>query len=334
LQIRNLLYGPSRIFHPKFLARLTSRRVILPFYHTVSDVHLPHISNLYTIRSVNQFKKDLEFLCRHFKAVDLDSLYRITVGHKSIKEPIFHLSFDDGLSELYSVVAPLLVERGIPASIFVNTDFVGNKQLFYRYKVSLILDQIRKEPAFNKALSEILELSSDSPLSIEKQLLSLTIKDVDAINSIGKTIGIDFPSYLNDQQPYLNKSQIHQLVEWGFQIGSHSCNHPFFKHISLNQQKEQLLNSFQFLENELKIKERYFSYPFSDEGVGKEFFNWLYDQNCKLSFGTSGLKSDDFKRHLHRIPFDGIPKQADEIVKAEYLYYMIKRFFDKNRIKR
>lgn len=329
-----MLSTSSKVIPTKLLSTITSQRVILPFYHTISDKSLPHLNNLYEVRRTQTFIKDMEYLCKHFIPVDLDTLYDITSNNIKVKKPVFHITFDDGLKELYSNVAPILKAKGIPATVFLNTDFIDNKRLFFRYKISLIIHEVLKKNKIDNSLYKILEIPPSSILALKNKLLDLKITDERLIDEIAESINLDFNDYLKKNEPYLNRNEIKELTKDGWKFGSHSMNHPFFKHLSIEEQKKQITESFKFLSEELGIKERYFSFPFSDEGVDAVFFNWLYKHDCKLSFGISGMKTDAFINHLHRIPFDGIDYDGNEIIKSEYLYYIIKFFFRKNRIRR
>ena len=132
-----------------WLIRLTRQYLVLPFYHAVSDDLMPHVAHVYPVRSRSAFMKDLEFFLRHYEPLGLEDL-KSPVPPGKRKKPAMFLSFDDGLSEIYDIVAPLLLSKGIPAGIFVNTGFVDNRDLFYRYKSSLLLDRfesIKYSPA-------------------------------------------------------------------------------------------------------------------------------------------------------------------------------------------
>ena len=113
-----------------YLVKFSNKKLILPFYHTVSDTYLPHVSPLYAVRTTQQFRKDLDYICKYFRPITLQELTEIVRYNKEITEPAFHLTFDDGLHEIYSVIAPVLEEKNIPATIFLNTDFIDNKDLF------------------------------------------------------------------------------------------------------------------------------------------------------------------------------------------------------------
>ncbi len=322
-------------FSQNILIKLTGQKLILPFYHTISEQRLPHISNLYQIRSTKQFEKDLDYLCKYFKPISIQELDNIVCNNKVISKPSFHLTFDDGLKEIYTEIAPILERKGIPATFFINTDFVDNKSLFYRYKVSLIIERMITHEGSRINLLKYFNHGELTLNEIKNRLLSFDFNDTPVIDSIADLIELDFSDYLKIHQPYLIKKQLIELLDKGFSLGSHSLNHPNFKVIDINEKKRQINESFKYLEKELNIKEFYFSFPFSDESVDIEFMDWLYNKaNCKLSFGISGIKYDYSKYHIHRIPLEQEAIKVADIIKSEYLYFIVKYFFNKNRIKR
>lgn len=319
------------------LVKLTGRKTIFPYYHTVSDVDLPYISNLYSLRSIDQFKKDLDFFEAHFTPIDIVEVAQRNISDESEFKPAFHLTFDDGLQEVYSIIAPILEERGIPATFFLNTDFIDNKALFYRYKVGLIIEKLKQVDSKNKCqdLEGLLKNQSKWKGELISSLLNLNYNDLELVNIIGITLDLDFESWLRQNTPYLTSGQISDLIERGFTIGSHSMNHPRFKNIEFDQQKKQIEGSFSFLKDHFNIQEKYFSFPFGDEEVRMAFFDWLNKEcNCKLSFGVSGIKDDYNINHLHRIPMDHCYTAVKKYIKTEYLYFILKSFFNKNQIKR
>lgn len=319
------------------LIKITNNKILLPFYHAVSNDKMQHIDNLYSSRDINLFINDLEFFCKYYNPISIDELYQIVVGNKKLTRPVFHLTFDDGLKEIYTIIAPILHKKGIPATFFVNTEFIDNKNLFFRYKVSLIIQSLNKRPD-NELLNEIstlLELPNSSNKDIIERMKFLTFYDVALIDKIGVILKIDFKTFLLKTQPYLSSSEIVELLEKGFTFGSHSLNHPLFKDLSFNQQKTQITESFSFLSKQFSLKNKFFSFPFSDDKVKNNLFKWMTEvEQCKLTFGISGLKKDASKFHLHRIQMENNFDSAEKIVKTEYLYYILKIPFLKNKIKR
>ena len=143
------------------LMKLGAKKVILPFYHGVSDCSLSYIRQLYSIKSEKEFKEDLDYLLKWFEPISLKSFKNHISNKTRLVENSFLLTFDDGLSSFYDVVAPILLEKKIPAINFLNKNFIDNEQLFYRFKVSLLIERILKikenEEYFTK-ISKILNI--------------------------------------------------------------------------------------------------------------------------------------------------------------------------------
>ncbi len=309
-----------------YLIKLSQRKIFLPFYHTISDHPTPHISNLYPIRNTKTFEKDLDTICSHFDPISIERLCEIVDKNEQVKKPVFHLTFDDGLKEVQEIIAPILERKGIPATIFINSAFVDNKSLFYRYKVSLLIEELKLQKK-----SE--QINSFYPTA--KSLLQLKYSDTEKIHLLAEDLNVDFDDFLLKSKPYLTSEQIKNLISRGFTIGSHSIDHPWFKEIPKENQKNQISKSCHFLKTTFDLKDMYFSFPFSDENISAETINWIHQkQHSKLSFGTSGLKDDVTKYHLHRVSMDGNIKDAASILNKEYFFYNMKRFLNKNKITR
>ena len=49
--------------------RISGISLVVPHWHVVSDLELPHVSGLYRFRNIREFKADLEFLLRYYMPV-------------------------------------------------------------------------------------------------------------------------------------------------------------------------------------------------------------------------------------------------------------------------
>lgn len=303
-------------------SQISSQKMILPFYHTVSASPAAHFAELGYFRDKEIFENDLDFFTDNFESLELKDL--------DLSKKGFHLTFDDGLAENYSVVAQMLYIRKIHATFFINLDFIDNKRMFIRHKISLILREIRDSEFDRKTISELLEV--DETLLHDK---INTLKNENEVNEIADRLGIDFENYLQEHQPYLSLNELKEMMKMGFTIGNHCSSHARFSEITFENQKEEVQLVNEFLNKELSIDELYFCFPFGDDLINNEFFNWLYSEGQILkSFGTAGLKKDYFANHYHRILFEDSRLSAEEIVKFEYFYYFIKSFLNKNIISR
>lgn len=311
------------------LVQWSGQQLFLPFYHVVKDEEdLPHIQHLYPVRTVEQFRADLDYLLEHFKPISLAELKASILEGKALEENCMHLSFDDGLKEVYTIIAPVLEEKGIPATIFLNSNFVDNQALFFRYKISLIIDFIAK----NKAVEQT--LNYPYPLD-KKSLLAMEYEQTHKIDEIASLLKIDFTDFLETQQPYLTSPQIKDLIKRGFTIGGHSVDHPLYAGLTLDEQLEQTEKSIQFVQDKFDLSYRVFSFPFTDSGVGNTFFEIVEtDEIAELTFACAGLKQKEFPFHLQRFPMEATSYDAGKLVATEYFYYLAKSPFGKNYMQR
>lgn len=309
------LYSAEKLFR-------SPAPVFLPFYHEVSNTQLPYIEN-YPYRNKEQFIKELDKILKYFTPITLEELYN---NPKSPK-PVFHLTFDDGLRQNIELVAPILLKKGIPATFFINSGFADNKELFHRYKASLILNEFKNNPD-----SEAESLLKQNGLNF-KNILTINFSKREVLDQVAERLELDFAKFLTKEKPYLATQQVKKLHEQGFTIGGHSHKHPEFWLISEKKQLKHVKKSMRWLEKNVPQKIKAFSFPFTDHGVSKSFIQKLHTTNiCDISFGTAGLKYDSISQHLQRYP---VEQKGDfyQNLKTEFTYFKLRKFLGKATVK-
>jgi peptidoglycan/xylan/chitin deacetylase (PgdA/CDA1 family) len=321
-----------------FLIKSSKQRLILPCYHTVSDNYLPHIINLYKYKNLNSFKSDIDFLMRYYKPVDLFDLINLIKNQAVPSENLFFISFDDGLKEFYEVIAPVLLEKGIPATCFLNSAFIDNKDLFFRYKASIIIELInrtdRKSNAWKTLKSWFID-NNMSPVNYKSGLLQIKYDEKTKLDELAAVLEFNFKDYLEKNKPYLTTQQINELIKKGFTFGAHSIDHPEYRHISYDEQLKQTLESIDAIVNKFNLNYKVFAFPFTDYQVSAQFFRDI-NRNNSIDFtaGSSGIKQDSITNNIHRIVMDEYDLKGSNRIKIDYFYYFIKSVFNKNKIHR
>jgi peptidoglycan/xylan/chitin deacetylase (PgdA/CDA1 family) len=296
--------------------------VFQPFYHVVSNEKLPHIVN-YNYRNISQFEKELDFYLKYFKPVSLAELITI----KDSGKKIFHLSFDDGLKECAEIIAPVLLQKGIPATFFVNTGFVDNQRLFHKYKASLILNRLTETSS-----PKVEQILKEKNLQ-GKEILKASILQENILDEVAGILGIDFNDFLKTQKPYLTTQQILKLKSDGFSIGAHSFSHPEFYKISEEEQLDEVKKSMNWLIEEINPEIKAFSFPFTDSGVSLKVLKTLEAEKiCDVTFGTAGIKYDELDFHFQRYP---VEKEGDFMLnlKEEFIYFALRKIIGKATVK-
>jgi len=316
------------------LVKGTAQRNIYPFYHAVSDEEILHIKHLYKIHTVKEFERDLDFLLKQYTPIDLHTLKT----NLSTWKNTFLLSFDDGLREFHDVIAPVLLKKGIPAICFLNSGFIDNKDLFFRYKTSLLMERL-----INGKISNNLRKDADLWFKSKgfnpgyQSLLSINYLNKNYLDELAEIIEIDFGDYLQKVQPYLTTEQVQSLIKQGFDFGAHSIDHPLYSDLTETMQLDQTRQSIQSIVEKFCLDYKVFSFPFTDDGVSMNFFRTVFDKNnplADITFGSSGLKKDCCPKNIQRIPMEIDDFSAHEIIYGEYLYYIGKSLFNRNIIHR
>lgn len=309
------------------LIDLSKRPLFIPFYHAVSDTVAPHYKNLYQPRGEVEFERDLDCFLRHFEPLSLDDFAR--VKNNPGKGRYCLITFDDGLSEVYEYAFPVLQRKKVPAVVFLNPRFVDNRGLFYRYKVSILIEELRARSF--EGYSDWMQETGGDFETAEKNLLSLGYGQTGKIDHIAQLMGVSFANYLQSEQPYLTMPRVREMKGAGIQFGGHSMDHPFFADLGLKAQLQQANESMDWVCEKVGETIRAFAFPFSDEGVKKTFFEQL---NADFTFGTAKIKVDDAKNHYQRLSMEVDNKSAGQILLREFTNYQLKRLFGRHRIKR
>jgi peptidoglycan/xylan/chitin deacetylase (PgdA/CDA1 family) len=336
-----ILPGITGCLPTGLLARMTGRKPLFPFYHAVSDEPLPHIEHLYDIRSTKKFREDIDFLLKHFRPMLTDELLAHARNGSPLPKGSFFLSFDDGLREFHDVVAPVLLEKGVPAVCFLNSAFIDNRGLFYRYKASLLAGRIlEKAPAASEssAVARLLQKNGvGSGSDLYHGILSVKYPERSLLNEIAGIMEFDFSRFLARNKPYLTSEQVNSLIGKGFLFGSHSIDHPEYFRIPEEEQIRQTKVSIDDICSRFSLDYRLFSFPFTDDGVKMNFFNRIFEGKepiAGLTFGGAGLKKDSAVRNIQRIPMEETTLPARRIIHTEYLYYLAKESVRKNVVQR
>jgi len=311
------------------LKKIANHSFVAPFYHTISDDYLPHAAQLYKVKTIQQFKDDLDYLLKHFNPISLQDLHQYIQQHAQLPKNRFFLSFDDGFAECETIIAPILKQKGIPATFFVNSAFVDNRNLMYRCKASLLVNQLveGKEDDIGKQ-------------ALAFQMMQVTYDNPQPFMYFGKQLNVSFKNYLRKKQPYLSSKQIKNLYKQGFDIGSHSHDHPWFRDISYEQQERQVTRSLRTLRSIVPSISS-FSFPFSDDGITATLLKFIYNQNITLTFACAGVKQDETIHHVQRLAMEvkvDAKKQAivaaPQLLSKAFLSYGMKKIVHKHKVTR
>ncbi len=336
---KKLYYNLSSRLPTLLLKKTALAGTLFPYHHLVSDKEVLHIKHLYSYKNISQFKADLDHLLKHLSPVSVNEINESVTAGRSMPKNSFLLTFDDGFREVYDIISPILLEKGIPAIFFINPAFIDNHELFYRCKISLVIERILQQKNDQTILNRCRKVFAvDSPESTV-DLIS-TIKKInnlnkDLLNHLADVLELSFTEYLKKEKPFLSTLQVIELSNKGFTIGAHSWDHPYYDLIPNIEKLEQTIQSTTYIADQFQQKIKTFSFPHSDKGISQSFFNELSLLSAPdLLFGIQNQKLEVFNKMLHRFNAEKPELPMCQQLNGVLLFMTIQRLMKKNIVHR
>lgn len=290
----------------------------------VSDLPVPHTDQIIPRVSKATFSKHIDRLLQQFKPLD----FSIVLMGQQANVPSIILTFDDGYREMYDIVAPILLEKGVQGIFFVNKDLVGNTKLLQRHKASIIITELTGTTLSKK---EKLLNEYNTRRKLKKKVLNGSMNSIPTcpdpsleIEIWTELLGIDYHDYLVRNRPFMDINELRMLTEKGFWIGGHSVTHTDYGSLSMDKQIEETCESIDYLIESIKIPYRLFAFPYSDKPANKDFFEKIFDlplgRRPDFIFGNSGIKRDIRKEIIQRISLEKPEFDPIKLINAELLH--------------
>ena len=284
-----------------FLHRMVGKNKVLGInYHLVSDKQVGYVRHLYSYKSPREFEKDIQYLKEHFNLLTYADVLNKRYCGELFDRPSVILTFDDGLSECYSVVRPVLLKYEVPCIFFITTDFIDNKSMFYHHIVSLCIDRMHELSGIIQSeklravdgivRSEVRDI--DGFIEIMK---SLRMGEYEIITEICSVLDLKIEEYLSENKPYLTESEIKDLANDGFTIGAHSLTHRKLTECSEKDIETEIVESCKQIGAITGGKSIPFAFPYNSSGsIDKHFLQELKNKYdiIGLFFRGGDLKKD------------------------------------------
>jgi peptidoglycan/xylan/chitin deacetylase (PgdA/CDA1 family) len=315
--------GAARI-PMEWVRPLSGVSLVVPYYHMVSEIHVPHVSHLYRFRTMAEFRSDIEFFLRRFEPVTLSDIVDVLDSKRTLSRPCFHLTFDDGFREMHDIVAPILQRAGAPATFFLTTAFLDGGGLAHHNALSVLLDRLQSGhlplgAASLRRVESLLPPAKGDCVSLRERVLSVPYAQKSIVASLAETLDVNFDHYVRETRPYLSSEQIATLINRGFSIGAHSHDHPLYADLPLPEQLAQTRVSMQLLETRFSVSPKAFAFPHTDSGVDDTFFTAVFSEPLlDVSFGTAGLAPHFHPRNIERVRMEKTSAPATQILARQF----------------
>src|SRR5205809_72536 len=211
------------------------------------------------------FERQMRYMATHYEVVPLDEIRDLPAGSRH-RRSLAAITFDDGYANFYRHAYPILRRLGLPATVFVVTDFLVHGRPFWwdrlramiaatqRPSVRIDVDGIQQFPMAT-AQDQQTTLTDLSP-----RLLTLPPSRREALLA-GLAVDLD----VDDQTPAicgsLSADELREMARDGISVGSHGRSHDSFLHLSRDALLAELTESKRVLESVVGGPVTWLCYP-------------------------------------------------------------------------
>ena len=195
----------------------------------------------------DRFERQMRYLARHYSVVPLERSHDAVTSVRRVA-----VTFDDGYASIYRYAYPVLKALGLPATVFVSTDFVARRTMMWWDRLRLAIRARRETPDVTRATLD--------RLHARLRPLAATERD----RMLGELDGGGPRSA--DGSPYdaLTLEQMAEMAAGGISFQSHGVTHTSFRALSTEQIAAELRDSKALLERWCGRPVTWFAYPFGE----------------------------------------------------------------------
>jgi peptidoglycan/xylan/chitin deacetylase (PgdA/CDA1 family) len=240
--IKSFLEGVLYLVGPKFFHRLNESNLLILTYHRVLPANHPDLKfeqpGMYV--TPETFQLHMNEVKRRFTVVHLNDWVKKLESNEKLPKYACAITFDDGWKDNYEYAYPILKELGIPATIFLVSDYISTTYNFWPNRLSRFLgsiDNVLLRKVVNSEEGQWLKrrLSSNfdsTPEEKDNEYINRIIEickvyNDDEINSFLDRLQSKYPDYMAaEATDLLDEKQVTEMVGSGLiRVGSHTCQH-------------------------------------------------------------------------------------------------------------
>jgi peptidoglycan/xylan/chitin deacetylase (PgdA/CDA1 family) len=245
-------------FYELFCRVMSRQRALVVMFHNLQ--HGPHDPK--DGRSGEAaFEQVLDFVGGHFETVPLSEIVDRMARGRSVGG-LAALTFDDGYPDWLPQVAPILKRRRLPASFFVTTSQLDGHPLWSERIAYLLRHGQPAAPgSWRPSLPEVNWTDASSreraiePMTQALKYIPTPERD-EFIRQMEQSCGIQ-----TGQAPRFTMSDLQGLAREGFEIGSHTIDHPILTCCDEDQAWREIAHSRERLSDAIGQDVRFFAYP-------------------------------------------------------------------------
>lgn len=294
-----ILAYPFLQFFRQLHQRLSGNRLTILTYHRVAPEGQVTFQPALT---TEQFEQQLIWIKRYFTVLTLAQAGKLA-AQGTLPANAAVITIDDGYSDCYEHIYPLLLKHSLTASFFITTAGLAEGQLWEESIAQAVIDA-------PLARTELVFRNQRYPLQTYQQRLYCSQQVIETLKYLPLAERQTELKQLwqlagapSAAQQFLTQAQIREMALQGMEFGAHTVNHPI---LALEQDDvafAEIVQSKQQLEEILQQQVVSFAYP--NGQYGRDFSERHQAMVAAAGFhyavSTNAGSNSDLKQQAHRL---------------------------------
>jgi peptidoglycan/xylan/chitin deacetylase (PgdA/CDA1 family) len=254
-----------------------------------------HFNPFKSIVSVRAFKTQLERVERSYPIVPLGEAIRGI--EPKIKRDKVALTFDDGYEDNYNVVFPILEEKGLKATFFVSTDFIGSGRPQWDWEILTNLRETNRDKVRVGKVT-IAKTSDESSTAFAFRVIEhLKSSNLSSLQQVLEDLREKPPKGLSvESTRCMDWEEVRTLRKAGMEIGAHGVTHRSMARIDPAESFNEIVKSKEVVESKTGNPCEHFAFPFGKRlDYNQQLIDWVRNagfKSCLLNVHGYNRESD------------------------------------------
>ena len=253
---------------------ITKNQIIILMYHGFIEKDKINSQKGYATQlEIDKFEKQLHYLKSNHSVIPIELVVEHYKNGENLPDYPVVITVDDGYESFYRLALPLLVKANLPATIFLTTNFIDQKEMLWPDRLGYALRESTTQNVSLSVADESYRFALHNP-SARAESQSRLIKLLRHLDNTTRITMLDAleqqtgSSLHTTSQPpqHLKPMRWDQVVKAQqtglISVGSHTVSHPVLTSCTVADMRDELRLSKASIEWQLGQPCELFCYPF------------------------------------------------------------------------